>query len=158
MRSWPRPGTSGWEHQISGLRRVKGQDNGSRLQLFRLKIPPDRWEKSALEAFKGGAKEYYRFVDVQNQPYLRFLKPLATSQMGPKPQASSGRPVQGNVQALVGGWFPMQDLLREQADEIVTHLVFLGAIYALGILAMVTSVPRMSPRYDTLTWHPHFHR
>ncbi|MCK5312784.1 MAG: DUF3365 domain-containing protein, partial [Desulfobacteraceae bacterium] len=121
--------------EYSELYNIKGRITS--LKPFRHQNTPDEWERSALEAFENGVKEVFEFVDINEEPYLRLIRPMIAKKGCLKCHGYQGYKV-GDIRGGVGVSVPMSPYLIHESREIhklmISHFLIwflgLGLIYA----------------------------
>nr|CRH04229.1 Putative histidine kinase with PAS 4 domain and response regulator receiver domain [Candidatus Magnetococcus massalia] len=124
-------------NEYSGLYGLKGRITS--LQVLNPINEPDPWEERVLKEFEGGLKEKMEFVEVDGEPYLRLMKPLAVKESCLKCHGFQGYVV-GSVRGGIGVKLPMgpiyakAEVLSQQA--LTTHAIiwFVGVV-VIGLIA-----------------------
>ncbi|RJP83426.1 MAG: DUF3365 domain-containing protein [Desulfobacteraceae bacterium] len=105
------------------------------LKPFRPQNAPDEWERSALLSFEKGIKEVFEFVDIENEPHLRLIRPMMVKKGCLKCHGYQGYKV-GDVRGGVGISISMSPYLTQARSEIrklsLSHL-FIWSIGSIGI-------------------------
>ncbi|MCP3931590.1 MAG: DUF3365 domain-containing protein, partial [Bacteroidetes bacterium] len=116
--------------EYSTLYEVKGRITS--LKPFRPQNTPDEWERKALKAFENGVEEVFEFVNIDNKPYLRLIRPLITNEQCLKCHGYQGYKV-GDVRGGVGVSVPMTSYLIQRDREIRQLMISHILIWLLGI-------------------------
>jgi signal transduction histidine kinase len=113
------------------------------LNLMRAKNKPDEWEIRALKQFDKGVKEVSEFTQINNEPYLRLMQPMMTTQSCLKCHAHQGYQV-GDVRGGIGVSLPMNNLLKINSfhKERFAFVSFL--IWLLGSVAFIFGYRRIN--------------
>ncbi|MEO5358403.1 MAG: DUF3365 domain-containing protein [Nitrospirae bacterium YQR-1] len=111
--------------EYSDLYGIKG-----RITSFKYLNPnnkPDQWESNALKAFQNGKTEVTDISMINGRPYLRFMKPMMTTESCLKCHGHQGYKV-GDIRGGVGVSVPMTPYLKIEGKTIrnlvLTHILF----------------------------------
>ena len=117
------------------------------LNLIRAENKPDEWEVSALKQFEKGVKEVSEFTQINNEPHLRLMQPMMTTQSCLKCHAHQGYEV-GDVRGGVGVSLPMHKLLKINSfhKERTVFVSFL--IWLLGSIAFIFGYRRINQSWQ----------
>jgi two-component sensor histidine kinase len=96
----------------------------------------DEWEKEALLAFERGAAEVFSLETLDNELFLRFMRPMVTEQMCLKCHAGQGYKV-GDIQGGISVSVPWSQALESLRELQLTMLYSFGPIWVLGMLALI---------------------
>ncbi len=94
---------------------------------------PDRWERSALQAFDDGRDEMVEVSLVNGQPYLRLMRPMMMSpgclmcHTGANQQA-------GGIAGGVGVSVPLNGLLDKEHNRFFADVLSMGILWIAGLL------------------------
>lgn len=122
---------------FSALFNIRGKITTFPDKLLNPDNAPDAWELAALNAFQQGQAEISEFVELDDQPFLRFMRPLLIEQSCLKCHGVQGYQM-GELRGGIGVYVPMIDYLVAEKNHInvmaLTHgliwLLSLGAIWA----------------------------
>ena len=84
---------------------------------------PDEWEIKALKSFESGNKEAFEYIQKNNMPYLRLMKPLSTTKGCLKCHAFQGYKV-GDIRGGVGIELPLKGIYNIAKEH--NYLIILG--------------------------------
>ncbi len=73
-----------------GLEKYGSRGHITSLKPIRPENAPDQWEKSALRSFEQGSQEAIALANLEDGPYLRFMRPLVTKKGCLKCHAQQG--------------------------------------------------------------------
>lgn len=93
---------------------------------------PDEWERAALEAFERGETEVREFTEIGDEPYLRLMQPLLTSEGCLKCHTQQGYQV-GDLRGGVSISVPLASYLTVERRTISTHSIALGILWLIGL-------------------------
>ncbi|MES9886896.1 MAG: GAF domain-containing protein, partial [Candidatus Sedimenticola sp. 6PFRAG1] len=96
---------------------------------------PDAWETGALKSFEQGTEEAFETSQINNQPYLRLMRPMVTKQGCLKCHGFQGYQV-GEIRGGVGVMVPLQPYYLEQQRAISTLLLSHGGFWLLGLIGI----------------------
>lgn len=105
------------------------------LNPIRKENAPDIWEQKAMEAFLEGSKEVSSSDGINDEPYVRLIRPLTAKESCMKCHADHGYKV-GDIQGAISVAVPMRSELAMMKNHIareVTGHFLLWMIGALGI-------------------------
>ncbi|MDH3972826.1 MAG: DUF3365 domain-containing protein [Deltaproteobacteria bacterium] len=111
------------------------------LNLHRAENAPDEWERKALKAFEREEKEVLEFSEIDGKPYIRLMQPMITVEGCLKCHAYQGYKV-GDVRGGVSVSVPLSDLYAHEWEETLSDLITHGAIWIVGLIAIVTGQRR----------------
>ncbi|MDH4317747.1 MAG: ATP-binding protein, partial [Desulfobulbaceae bacterium] len=95
----------------------------------------DQWESGALKAFENGISEFSEVQLINDQPYLRFMKPMITEQGCLQCHAVQGYEL-GDVRGGISVSIPLTPLEGIYAKTIIVYaLVHLG-LWLLGLIGI----------------------
>jgi len=119
--------------EFSELYGIKGRITS--LKPLRPENNPDKWEKAALLSFEHGNDEVFEFSKINNEPYLRLIRPMITKKTCLKCHEHQGYK-EGDVRGGVGISIPMKPYLIIEKKTItvivLTHLFF----WFLGLIVL----------------------
>ena len=119
--------------EFSGATGVPGRITS--LKPLRPENAPDEWERKALEDFESGVKEAAQFTEIDGEPYLRLLRPMAVTEKCLKCHGHQGYKV-GDIRGGTGVSLNMTPLLaagrKHNTSAILGH-VFLWLVGLLGL-------------------------
>ena len=93
---------------------------------------PDPWEKKALAAFAGGAKEQSSLGEIDGESYLRVMRPIFYKKSILRNLAA--RPHQpGELLGGISISMPMRTFWPMERDEIVRRVIGYGGMWILGL-------------------------
>ncbi len=108
---------------------------------------PDDWEEKALKSFELGNMESLEYENINNKPYLRFMRPMVTEESCLKCHAHQGYKV-GDIRGGVGVSVPIESLNKlsehQQFVAIFGHL----AVWLLVLISMFFLSFRESSRLE----------
>ncbi len=96
---------------------------------------PDEWEISALRAFEQGEKEMLSLTTLNDEPYVRFMRPLVVDASCLKCHEQQGYKegdIRGGISESVS-WAPYQASLLAEVRQMALGY---GGIWAFGILGL----------------------
>lgn len=93
---------------------------------------PDDWERSALVAFERGAGEIFEVTEIEDQPYLRLMRPMPTKAGCLKCHAHQGYKV-GDIRGGVGVAVPLREYLALEANILQKMMLTHGGVWILGL-------------------------
>lgn len=99
---------------------------------LRAENAPDPWEQQALEAFSRGVAEVVEEAQLDNQPYLRLMRPMVMEEGCLKCHGHLGFAV-GEVRGGVSVSVPLAPYQQAQSATDRTLLLSHGAIWGLGL-------------------------
>ncbi len=108
------------------------------LNPLRPKNKPDEWERAALESFEDGIKEVHEYIDINGEPYLRYMEPLITQQGCLKCHEHQGYEV-GDIRGGVSVSLPLESFLMEENKNESTHILSFLILWLLGVFGVVIS-------------------
>ena len=123
-------------NEYAALYGVKGKITSFPNKLFNKANMPDAWELASLLAFDRGEVETLEFTQTPDGPYLRLMRPMFIEEPCLKCHASQGYQV-GDLRGAVGVAVPMQGYLRHEQQVIGVAALSHGAIWGLGLGAVV---------------------
>jgi PAS domain S-box-containing protein len=112
------------------------------LKPLRSQNAPDAWELTALEAFERGQTEVSAVVYIDNQPYLRLIRPFYTEASCLKCHAGQGYKV-GDIRGGISVAVPLGPIMARSwhtRSHILGHL----ALWLLGVVGIVLGVRQLS--------------
>ncbi len=116
--------------QSAELYGVKGKITS--LKLFNPVNTPDQWEREALTAFAGGAKERMASTEIAGVPHLRYMVPLYMEEGCLKCHGVQGYKV-GDVRGGVSVAVPLAPFLAEYHNRVRRTLGTHLAVWAMGL-------------------------
>lgn len=105
------------------------------LNPIRKQNAPDDWEKKALKEFEQGAKEFSEIVEMDDEPYLRYMGAMITEQSCLKCHDKQGYKV-GDVRGGISVSVPMAKYYVV-ANKNIKFIVFAYIILYSGILIII---------------------
>ncbi|MCW8906839.1 MAG: EAL domain-containing protein [Sedimenticola sp.] len=93
---------------------------------------PDAWETAALKAFAKGEKEVFEITEMDGQPYLRLIRPMATSEGCLKCHNHQGYKV-GDVRGGVGVSVPLKKYLSVASERKRNLWSILLVVWIIGL-------------------------
>ncbi|MGD9216031.1 MAG: DUF3365 domain-containing protein [Desulfobacteraceae bacterium] len=96
---------------------------------------PDQWERKALYAFEKGSKEYSGVVVMEDQPYLRLMRPLIAESACLKCHGAQGYKV-GDIRGGISVSVPLSPFLAIHDARIVSFITLHGAFWLAGLAAV----------------------
>jgi len=112
------------------------------LNLMRLENKPDEWEVNALKQFEKGVKEVSEFTEINEEPYLRLMQPMITTQSCLKCHAQQGYQV-GDVRGGIGVALPMKNLMEINYFHKERFVIVAFLIWILGCTAFIWGYKRI---------------
>jgi len=109
-----------------------GRGHLTSLKPLRPENIPDPWEEKALRSFETGTKEFSEVVVLDNQPFMRLMKPFATEKSCLKCHAIQGYK-EGDVRGGLSVSIPLKPLLDAARSQIAGILSFNVFIWLLGV-------------------------
>ncbi|MEW8171553.1 MAG: EAL domain-containing protein [Candidatus Thiodiazotropha endolucinida] len=119
---------------------------------------PDEWERAALKSFERGEKEQFELTDINDEPYLRLIRPMETKAGCLKCHHHQGYQV-GDIRGGVGISVPMKHYFSSAAEQKREIKAGLGMIWLAGVSAIWfygrRSRQRLHERkdYEDQIWH-----
>ncbi len=104
---------------------------------------PDEWEKRALEMFETGTTQVTEYVEIEDKPYLRIIRPVLAEKDCLKCHNNYR---EGDIRGGVGVALPMQDFLEVRRGEITTLIVSHSSIFLIGLLGIGLGMRRLGQR------------
>ncbi|MCW8914528.1 MAG: ATP-binding protein [Magnetovibrio sp.] len=104
--------------------------------LFNPKNAPDKWELASLYEFEGGKHETVAFTKINNEPYLRLMRPMFIEEPCLKCHAKQGYKV-GELRGGVSVSVPMKEYYAEEHKQAQITVVSHGMIWLLGVAGIV---------------------
>ena len=98
--------------------------------------PSDQWEQQSLLEFEKGSKERIEFVDINNKPYLRLMRPLIVTKSCLRCHARQGYH-EGDIRGGVNINVPMQPLLEREQEYVRMTGTTLLVLWLFGIVGIV---------------------
>ena len=138
--------------QVYELNDVSKENNVVRSHITSLKpLRPenkaDEWEQGALQAFESGEKEKSSTEVIDNEPFLRFMRPLITEQSCLKCHEQQGYRL-GDIRGGIGIAVPLNDFYAaaelQRRDLLTAH----SLIGILGLLGLSFGLRRFQPRFS----------
>jgi len=114
----------------------------SRLPL-RPENSPDAWEEKALIAFEGGTKEVVEQTTLDDEPYLRFMRPMMVTKACLKCHQHQGYKV-GDVRGGVSVSVPLFDYQQNESANYLTVAISLITLWLLGIATLILAYVRLA--------------
>ena len=126
--------------QVYELNDVSKENNVVRSHITSLKpLRPenkaDEWEQGALQAFESGEKEKSSTEVIDNEPFLRFMRPLITEQSCLKCHEQQGYRL-GDIRGGIGIAVPLNDFYAAaelQRRDLLTAHSLIGILGLLGL-------------------------
>lgn len=128
-------------NEFSALFNVRGKITTFPDKLLNSDNAPDAWELAALNAFRQGEKEISTFVELDNQPFLRFMRPLFIEQPCLKCHGTQGYQV-GDLRGGIGVYVPMADYLVTEKNHITVMALTHALIWLLSLGAILAATRR----------------
>jgi two-component sensor histidine kinase len=110
---------------------------------------PDNWEKMALETFENGNLEVDEIIDINEQPFLRFMKPLTAEEGCLKCHAHQGSEV-GDIRGGVSVSVPLTNYLDEEKKQIKSLLLSFIIIWLIGFSTIIISLRLINKKNSLL--------
>jgi PAS domain S-box-containing protein len=104
---------------------------------------PDPWETQALEAFKGGAKEFSSVEEVNGEEYMRLMQPLVTEKGCLKCHATQGYKA-GDIRGGIGVSVPISPLWAVESSNMLSLLLGHGLLLMVGLVGIGIGARRLS--------------
>jgi diguanylate cyclase (GGDEF)-like protein/PAS domain S-box-containing protein len=95
----------------------------------------DLWEANAIRSFEKGAKEVIEFTDINNQEYLRLMKPMIMNQKCQKCHGHLGF-ANGTVRGGVSVSVPMDKYRKNEYESIDNIIMTYLIIWSLGSIGL----------------------
>ncbi|MCP4405523.1 MAG: PAS domain S-box protein, partial [bacterium] len=106
---------------------------------------PDEWERKALSAFERETEESFEFTQIEQEPYLRLMRPFVTKEGCLKCHAFRGYQV-GDILGGIGVSVPMSPYLASERDVVRTMQISHAVLWALGMGAIALTLQRSKRR------------
>jgi len=104
---------------------------------------PDAWEEKALFAFEEGAKEVVEQTVLNDEPYLRFMRPMVVAKPCLKCHEHQGYK-EGDIRGGVSISVPLHAYLKSETDNYQDAMVSLIALWLLGVVTLVLAYVRLA--------------
>lgn len=95
----------------------------------------DPWESNALTAFEDGAVEVSSVENINNEPYLRLMRPMITEKGCLKCHALQGYDI-GDIRGGISVSIPLSPLLAIARENITTYSVVHGLLWIFGMVGI----------------------
>jgi len=105
----------------------------------------DEWEASQLRAFEQGVKEVCAIAQIDNQNYMRFMRPLITEQSCLKCHAEQGYKV-GDLRGGISVSVPMTPIQVVGRGHTLRHIGGLFILWLLGFAGIILGGQRFKQR------------
>ncbi len=109
------------------------------LKHFRPETAPDEWERSVLNKFNQGVKEYSEFTSINGSPYFRYMAPMETTEGCLKCHGHQGYKV-GDVRGGVSISVPIQKYLNNLSSQTWTLSISLSVLWLIGFAGITIAV------------------
>jgi PAS domain S-box-containing protein len=96
---------------------------------------PDEWERNALESFEKGKEELIELKEINNESYMRFMKPVTAEAACLKCHGHQGYK-EGDIRGGISVSIPMAPYLTRERKEFISHILSYGLIWTLGLLGI----------------------
>jgi len=93
---------------------------------------PDAWEASALRSFQQGNREIFSEEIIENNPYLRFMKPIITERQCLKCHEKQGYR-EGDIRGGISVSVPLAPYFVTHAKHVRFSIFVIGLIWATGL-------------------------
>ncbi len=113
------------------------------LQPIREENAPDEWERAALLSFQEGETEVLAFTKMEEEPSLRLMRPLETTERCLACHAQQGYRV-GFISGGIGVTVPMGNLLLQERQRLQASSLSLISLWLIGLLLMGTTFYRLA--------------
>jgi PAS domain S-box-containing protein len=117
-------GLHGFEGHISSLRPIRSEH------------APDPWERQALEAFAAGSPEVYSEDKIDENNYLRFMRPLIIEKSCMACHEEQGYKV-GDIRGGLSISVPMSSVWGDQWPDVLHRLLGYCTMWLLGLFGIV---------------------
>lgn len=94
---------------------------------------PDSWEVKALIHVEKNHQPYHEFMEWENKPVLRYMKPMDTKESCLKCHGHQGYKV-GEVRGGVSVTLPISDLMKEQKSKDLNFVIGFVIFWLIGLL------------------------
>ena len=108
---------------------------------------PDEWERNALLAFEVGVDEVFEYVEVDEEPFLRLIRPMITEEGCLKCHAFQGYDV-GDVRGGIGVYVPMTPLYEIAVKHNYTAVFGYIALWLLGLLGIKQATKKENDLFE----------
>ncbi len=122
-------------HEL-GLIHFGARGHITSLKPIRPENAPDPWETEALKAFERGEDEAISKVTIDDEPYLRLMRPLSTDEGCLKCHAQQGyrlNDVRGGISIAV----PMKPYLAISRKRVGNLMLAHGGLWSLGMVGIL---------------------
>mgnify|MGYP001561143843 CR=1 FL=1 len=92
---------------------------------------PDEWERKALASFETGTEEIYEFIEINGEPYLRFIQSLKVLKDCLKCHGYQGYK-EGDIRGGIGVSLPLKALYAIKRENIIVYVISHSLIWLLG--------------------------
>ncbi len=123
-------------NDYSRLYQGKGKITTFPEMLYNPKNAPDEWELASLYEFEAGKQETVAFTTLNNEPYLRLMRPMFIEEACLKCHAKQGYEV-GELRGGVSVSVPMKEYYAEEHKQAQISGVSHGLIWFLGVVGIV---------------------
>ena len=96
---------------------------------------PDEWEGKALTAFGNGVKEVMEFTMINEEPFLRLIRPMTTKDSCLKCHAHQGYK-KGDIHGGVAISLPIRPLAEKYKSKSMIESSVLAFIWSLGVILL----------------------
>ncbi|HEY9053113.1 MAG TPA: PAS domain S-box protein [Gammaproteobacteria bacterium] len=127
--------------EFESLYGIKGKITGS--QPLNPGNLPDAWEASAIQRFHQGETEVIETAEINNEPFLRLIKPMVMATDCLLCHGSQGFKV-GDISGGVSVSIPLSRYLAGSADSRNTLMLTHGSIWLMGLLGIAVVNRRMA--------------
>ncbi len=100
---------------------------------------PDEWETEALKTFEKGSEEVSSMEIINNQEYLRLMRPLETEKSCLKCHAKQGYKV-GDIRGGISVAVPLKHLVAVEKANFITFSIIDGLLWILGVIGIILSM------------------
>jgi PAS domain S-box-containing protein len=135
-------------YMVRQVNQIDGDISGSRGHLTSLKPIrpencPDPWESAALKSFENGTKEVASVEKINNEEYLRIIRPFIAEKSCLKCHAAQGYN-EGDIRGGISEAVPLAPLLAIEKSHIkVISLANIG-LWMVGLVGIVISKKRLA--------------
>ncbi|MDH4316970.1 MAG: DUF3365 domain-containing protein [Desulfobulbaceae bacterium] len=113
------------------------------LEPIRPENAPDQWERTALQEFENGAKEYSTVSTVNGKPFFRFMQPLFAEKECLKCHSSQGYQV-GDIRGGIGITLPLDKYRNAERHEMHLIISIACLLWCLGLLGTSVSFRQLT--------------
>lgn len=130
-------------YEISQLQPGAPQGHITSLDPIRPENAPDAWEKTVLEKFEKGIREFSEFQDIKGKSYFRYMRSLETEQPCLKCHAAQGYR-QGDVRGGISVSIPMEQINRSEYRSTLFHVLIIAVLWLIGLAGLWFSHRKIS--------------